>query len=150
MKGNKHTAHGRKQTRAKKGERRYERRIPIESLVPRRAQREETVELTVRGFYRGSVQMVADDGTAYICAKENTHGALYGYRVLAERIGRDRVIVERVLIHAHESIVGVLRERDGRLVLAPMERRLPAAIDVVGDAQGAQPGDIVRTDVQRW
>ena len=133
-----------------KGERRYERRIPIEQLMPRRTQREEAVELTVRGFYRGSVQMAADDGTAYICAKENTHGALYGDRVLAERIGRDRVIVVRVLVHAHESIVGVLREMDGRPVLVPMERRLPAAIDIVGALDGAQPGDIVRTDVQRW
>ena len=150
MKERKRPARGKKETRARKGERRYERRIPIEQLMPRRTQREEAVELTVRGFYRGSVQMAADDGTAYICAKENTHGALYGDRVLAERIGRDRVIVTRVLVHAHESIVGVLREQNGRPVLAPMERRLPAVIDIVGALDGAQPGDIVRTDVQRW
>lgn len=150
MKKQKQASRGPKRTRSRKDDRRFERRIPIEELVPRRTQREEAVELTVRGFYRGSVQMAADDGTAYICAKENTHGALYGDRVLAERIGRDRVIVARVLVHAHETIVGVLREREGQLVLAPMERRLPQAIDVVGPVEGAQPGDIVRTDVQRW
>ena len=125
MKKQKQASRGPTRTSSRKDDRRFERRIPIEELVPRRTQREEAVELTVRGFYRGSVQMAADDGTAYICAKENTHGALYGDRVLAERIGRDRVIVARVLVHAHETIVGVLREREGQLVLAPMERRLP-------------------------
>lgn len=150
MKRDKHTGRGARISRAKGAPRRYERRIPIGERLEQRAQRGETVELTVRGFSRGRVQMIADDGTAYLCAKDNTRGALDGDRVLAERIGRERVVVSRVLERAHASIVGVLRECEGRLVIAPLERRLPQAIAVVGPTEGAQIGDIVRTDVQQW
>ena len=54
MKREKHARPGRR-TREKKENRRFERRIPIDSLAPQRRQREEAVELTVGGFYRGSV-----------------------------------------------------------------------------------------------
>lgn len=127
------------------------RKIPGKGKkLPQRSQRGETVELTVRGFSRGSIQMLAEDGTAYLCAKDNAKGALYGDRVLAERMGRDRVIVNRVLEHAHEEIMGVLRERGNQWCIQPLERHLPAEIDVQQVEEGAQPGDIVRTRVQRW
>lgn len=130
---------------------RYVRRIAVKEFIrPERVQREQAVELTVRGFYRGAVQMIADDGTAFACAKENVHGALYGDRVVAERMGRDRVIVQKILVHAHETIIGVLRVREGKPYIAPLERRLPPAIDVIGGMNGAEENDIVRTDVQRW
>ena len=49
MKREKRASRGSAKARGK-GERRYERRIPIEQLMPQRTQREEAVELTVRGF----------------------------------------------------------------------------------------------------
>lgn len=54
-------------------------------------------------------------------AKDNARGALFGDTVLAERIGRDRVVVAKVVTHAHESIMGVLRVHDGVRVIQPLE-----------------------------
>lgn len=95
-----------------------------------RTQKEQKVQLTVRGMARGAIRMEAEDGTIYTCAKDNARGALFGDTVLAERIGRDRVVVAKVVTHAHENIMGVLRVHDGVRVIQPLERRLPAEIAV--------------------
>ena len=93
---------------------------PARDMRAQRTQKEQTVQLTVRGMARGAIRMEAEDGTIYTCAKENARGALFGDTVLAERIGRDRVIVAKVLTHAHENIMGVLRVHDGVRVIQPL------------------------------
>lgn len=123
---------------------------PARDMRVQRTQKEQTVQLTVRGMARGAIRMEAEDGTIYTCAKENARGALFGDTVLAERIGRDRVIVAKVLTHAHENIMGVLRVHDGVRVIQPLERRLPAEIAVADLHAEAEDGEIVRTHVTRW
>ncbi|MFR5788615.1 MAG: hypothetical protein ACLUHE_16960 [Christensenellales bacterium] len=103
--------------------------------APSAHKRNRTVQLTVRGMARGAIRMEAEDGTIYTCAKDNARGALFGDTVLAERIGRDRVVVAKVLTHAHENIMGVLRVHDGVRVIQPLERRLPAEIAVADTAR---------------
>ena len=76
---------------------------PARDMRAQRTQKEQTVQLTVRGMARGAIRMEAEDGTIYTCAKENARGALFGDTVLAERIGRDRVIVAKVLTHRPPS-----------------------------------------------
>ena len=121
---------------------------PARDMRAQRTQKEQTVQLTVRGMARGAIRMEAEDGTIYTCAKENARGALFGDTVLAERIGRDRVIVAKVLTHAHENIMGVLRVHDGVRVIQPLERRLPAEIAVADLHAEAEDGEIVRTIVE--
>lgn len=123
---------------------------PAAPVREMRTQKEQTVQLTVRGMSRGIIRMEAEDGTAFSCAKENARGALFGDTVLAERIGRDHVVVAKVLTHAHEYIMGVLRVHDGARVIQPLERRLPAEIAVADMNAEAEDGEIVRTHVVRW
>ena len=123
---------------------------PAAPVREMRTQKEQTVQLTVRGMSRGVIRMEAEDGTAFACAKENARGALFGDTVLAERIGRDHVVVAKVLTHAHEYIMGVLRVHDGARVIQPLERRLPAEIAVADMNAKAEDGEIVRTHVARW
>lgn len=136
--------------RAQEGERRFVRHVPLSELTAPRAQQEQAVELTVRGFYKGAIRMEAQDGTTLMCARENACGALFGDTVLAERIGRDRVIVTKVLTRAHENIMGVLRVHGDVRVILPLERRLPAEISVGEMNAQAEDGEIVRTRVTRW
>lgn len=123
---------------------------PMTPVREVRTQKDQTVQLTVRGMSRGVIRMEAEDGTAFACAKENARGALFGDTVLAERIGRDHVVVSKVLTHAHEYIMGVLRVHDGARVIQPLERRLPAEIAVADMIAEAEDGEIVRTRVVRW
>ena len=123
---------------------------PVRDMRARRTQKEQKVQLTVRGMARGAIRMEAEDGTIYTCAKDNARGALFGDTVLAERIGRDRVVVAKVVTHAHENIMGVLRVHDGVRVIQPLERRLPAEIAVADMHAEAEDGEIVRTHVTRW
>ncbi len=81
------------------------------------------MQLTVRGMARGAIRMEAEDGTIYLRERKRARSA-FGDTVLAERIGRDRVVVAKVLTHAHENIMGVLRVHDGVRVIQPLERRL--------------------------
>ena len=146
---------GRRETHGKynksKGTKHYERTLSLEGLIPNgRMQQTQQLVLTVRGFTRGMVQMQGEDGVTYLCSKENTHGALYGDKVAAERIGRERVVVRRVLEHAHEHIVGVLGMGKYDVYITPLERHLPPSIVVTGSLQGCVEGDIVRTKVAGW
>ena len=130
----------------------YVRTLSLEELTmdvvkPKKTQQ---LTLTVRGFQRGMVQMLCEDGTTLLCSKENAHGALYGDKVLGERIGRDRVVVRRVIEHAHEYIVGVLGMGKYDVYITPLERHLPSSILVTGSLQGCAEGDIVRTKVAGW
>ena len=86
-------------------------------LRGRREQRSELLALTVRGMSRGQIRMEAEDGTAYLCARDNARGALFGDVVEAERIGREQVVVRRVTSHAHPMVVGVLRLRESGAVI---------------------------------
>ena len=115
-----------------------------------REQRGETLVLAVRGMSRGQVRMEAEDGTAYLCTRDNARGALFGDTVEAERIGREQVIVRRVTVHAHPTVVGVLRLRESGAVIEPMERRLPSEIDAFAAEVPARDGDIVRAKIVRW
>ncbi len=117
---------------------------------PRREQRGEKVELTVRGMARRQIRMEMQDGTTLLCARDNARGALFGDRVEGERIGLDRVIVRRVLEHAHEQVVGVLRKRPGGALVEPLERHLPSEIAVEEGDVPAKDGDIVSTQIVRW
>ena len=117
---------------------------------PRREQRGEKVELIVRGMARGQIRMEMQDGTTLLCARDNARGALFGDRVEGERIGLDRVIVRRVLEHAHEQVVGVLRKRPGGALVEPLERHLPSEIAVEEGDVPAKDGDIVSTQIVRW
>ena len=115
-----------------------------------REQRGETLVLAVRGMSRGQVRMEAEDGTAYLCTRDNARGALFGDTVEAERIGREQVIVRRVTVHAHPTVVGVLRLRESGAVIEPMERRLPSEIGAFAAEVPARDGDIVRAKIVRW
>lgn len=139
------------------GKARFVRRIPISGFAspakknkPEGMEQRETLRLTVRGLFHGAVKMEAEDGTAYACARENAHGTLWGDVVEAERIGRERVRVRRVLERAHEEIVGVLHEKQGVRYILPLERRLPQGIAVRPGGEEAHDGDIVHTKVVRW
>lgn len=139
------------------GKARFVRRIPISGFAspakknkPEGKEQRETLRLTVRGLFHGAVKMEAEDGTAYACARENAHGTLWGDVVEAERIGRERVRVRRVLERAHEEIVGVLHEKQGVRYILPLERRLPQGIAVRPGGVEAHDGDIVHTKVVRW
>ena len=139
------------------GKARFVRRIPISGFAsPAKKnktegkEQRETLRLTVRGLFHGAVKMEAEDGTAYACARENAHGTLWGDVVEAERIGRERVRVRRVLERAHEEIVGVLHEKQGVRYILPLERRLPQGIAVRQGGEEAHDGDIVHTKVVRW
>ena len=139
------------------GKARFVRRIPISGFAsparknkPEGKEQRETLRLTVRGLFHGAVKMEAEDGTAYACARENAHGTLWGDVVEAERIGRERVRVRKVLERAHEEIVGVLHEKQGVRYILPLERRLPQGIAVRPGGEEAHDGDIVHTKVVRW
>ncbi len=143
------------------GKARYVRRIPISGFAApaktgknrqsgKEKEKRETLRLTVRGLLRGAVQMEADDGSIFTCSKENARGTLWGDVVEAERIGRERVRVQKVLQRAHEEIVGVLHEKQGVRFITPLERRLPQGIAVRPGGEQAQNGDIVHTRVVRW
>ena len=141
------------------GKARFVRRIPISGFASKAGkdkrggeekEKRETLRLTVRGLFHGAVKMEAEDGTAYACSRENARGTLWGDVVEAERIGRERVRVRRVLERAHEEIVGVLHEKQGERYILPMERRLPQGIAVRTGGEQAQDGDIVHTKVVRW
>ena len=119
------------------GRARYVRRIPISGLAsparknrPEDWEKRETLRLTVRGLYHGAVRLEAEDGSAFTCSRENARGTLWGDVVEAERIGRERVRVSRVLVRAHEEIIGVLHEKQGVRFITPLERRLPQGIAV--------------------
>ena len=141
------------------GKARFVRRIPISGFAsPAKSGKgrsedngkRETLRLTVRGLFHGAVRMEADDGSVLTCAKENARGTLWGDVVEAERIGRERVRVRRVLKRAHEEIIGVLHEKQGVRFIIPMERRLPQGIAVRPGGEEAHDGDIVHTKVVRW
>ncbi|MDY4542370.1 MAG: ribonuclease R [Candidatus Ventricola sp.] len=139
------------------GKARFVRRIPISGFAsparknkPEGKEQRETLRLTVRGLFHGAVKMEAEDGTAYACARENAHGTLWGDVVEAERIGRERVRVRKVLERAHEEIVGVLHEKQGVRYILPLERRLPQGIAVRPGGEEAHDGDVVHTKVVRW
>ena len=139
------------------GKARFVRRIPISGFAspagknkPEGKEQRETLRLTVRGLFHGAVKMEAEDGTAYACARENAHGTLWGDVVEAERIGRERVRVRRVLERTHEEIVGVLHEKQGVRYILPLERRLPQGIAVRPGGEEAHDGDVVHTKVVRW
>ena len=139
------------------GKARFVRRIPISGFAsparknkPEGKEQRETLRLTVRGLFHGAVKMEAEDGTAYACARENAHGTLWGDVVEAERIGRERVRVRKVLERAHEEIVGVLHEKQGVRYILPLERRLPQGIAERPGGEEAHDGDVVHTKVVRW
>ncbi|MGN0776499.1 MAG: ribonuclease R family protein, partial [Candidatus Ventricola sp.] len=141
------------------GKARYVRRIPIKGFAaPGKAgknkqedkEKRETLCLTVRGLLHGAVRMEAEDGSAFSCSRENARGTLWGDVVEAEKIGRERVRVRRVLQRAHEEIVGVLHEKQGVRFIMPLERRLPQGIAVRAGGEEAHDGDIVHTRVVRW
>ncbi len=137
--------------RAQREEPRFVRRIPLSDLqaAPQRAL-DNAIRLTVRGAARGDVRMESETGEVFLCARENAMGALFGDTVLAQTIGRSRVIVKTIEQHAHEEIVGLLKRDRGQLVLLPMERRLPPMIPVDTVEGEAQRGDIVLARVVRW
>lgn len=129
----------------------YVRTLQLDELYAQlQPQKTQQLELNVRGFLHGKIQMLAPDGTVLLCSKENARGALYGDRVIGERVGRDRVIVRRVIERAHEYIVGVLRMGKYDVYIVPLERHLPSSIVVTGSLQGCAEGDIVRTKVAGW
>ena len=140
------------------GAKRYVRRIPISGFASaskekkgeREKERRELLRLTVRGLYHGAVKMEAQDGAVYTCSKDSARGTLWGDIVEAERIGRERVVVRRVLERAHEEIIGVLHEKRGVRYILPLERRLPQGITVRPGGEEAHDGDIVHTKVVRW
>ena len=145
---------GRRETHGKYNKKKgthFERTLSLDALMSQTG-KEKTplLELTVRGFTRGMVQMVGKDGVTYLCSKESTRGALFGDTVTAERIGRERVVVRKVLVHAHEYIVGVLGMGKYDVYITPLERHLPSSILVTGSLQGCEEGDIVRTKVAGW
>ena len=134
-----------------KSGRRYVRRIPLSRLGGGgSAGQANTLKLTVRGLRSGRVMLEAADGTAYSCTKERSCGALWGDVVEAQPIGGQRVAVRRVLEHAHTEIVGLLREKEHKRFIIPLERRLPQGIAVAPGGAASQEGDIVRTRVLCW
>ena len=147
----------------------YVRRISLESLYAKEAtessrrrsgrpqekceqsgRRNPQLRLTVRGLRHGRVCMEAEDGTEYTASRDGAHGTLWGDAVLAELCGHERVHVVKVLERAHETIVGVLREKHGVRFIIPLERRLPQGIAVRPGGEAAKDGDIVHTRVIRW
>ena len=140
------------------GKKRYVRKIPISGFASadktgkqeKSKPQRELLRLTVRGLYHGSVKMEAADGTIYTCSKDSARGTLWDDIVEAERIGRERVAVRRVLERAHEQIIGVLHEKRGVRYILPLERRLPQGITVRPGGEIAHDGDIVQTKVVRW
>lgn len=140
-----------KPTRENETKARYMRRIALDGFdAPVTQKDEDAILLTVRGNYRGDVKMEAADGTQYRCAREHAMGALFGDQVRARIIGRERVIALAIEKHAHEQIVGLLKRHQGRLVILPLERRLPEMIDVIDVRCEAERGDIVLTRVVSW
>lgn len=138
------------------GRARHVRRIPISGFASPaktqkdKAEKREILRLTVRGLAHGAVRMETEDGSAFSCSRENARGTLWGDVVEAERIGRERVRVRKVLHRAHEEIVGVLHEKQGERFMVPLERRLPQGIAVRPGGEAAGDGDIVHTRVVRW
>jgi len=133
------------------GKARYVRHISLDGLsAPQRRAADDALLMTVCGNARGDVRLEAEDGTAYLCARENAMGALFGDQVCARVIGRERAIIQRIERHAHEEIVGLLKRHQGRLVIIPLERRLPPMIDVDRVSCEAERGDIVLTRVVSW
>ena len=129
----------------------YERTLSLDGLLSGAGEKSAPlVTLTVRGLTSGKVEMVGEDGVTYLCSRESARGALYGDKVAAERIGRERVVVRRILEHAHEYIVGVLGMGKYDVYITPLERHLPSSIVVTGSLQGCAEGDIVRTKVAGW
>lgn len=133
---------------------RYARSISLDELMEKGGMKKhepkQALELTVQGLRHGRICMEAEDGMQYFCSRENARGALFGDRVSAVPVDGDRVLVRRVLVHAHEHIVGVLRVRKNGLLLEPLERHLPSSIEVEGEGGTAKDGDIVRTRVTQW
>jgi hypothetical protein len=97
------------------GKPRYVRKIKISGFAsPEKERRNEDKKreplliLTVRGLYHGQVKMEAQDGSVFLCSKESARGTLWGDTVEAQKIGRERVMIRRVIERAHEEIIGVL------------------------------------------
>ena len=144
------------------GHGRYVRRIPISGFASatkekggsrngdKQQEKREMLRLTVRGLYHGAVKMEAEDGSVFTCSKDSARGTLWGDVVQAQKIGRERVVVRRVLERAHEEIIGVLHEKRGVRYIIPLERRLPQGIAVRPGGETARDGDIVHTKVVRW
>ncbi len=130
---------------------RYVRRISLDGFsLPAENADDDAVLLTVKGSVRGDVRLEAADGAQFLCSRENAKGALFGDTVRAKLIGRERAIVLHIEKHAHEQIVGLLKRHQGRLVILPLERRLPEMIDVIDVSCEAERGDIVLTRVVSW
>lgn len=142
------------------GQKRYVRKIPISGFASadkksdkkaeEKKKKRELLRLTVRGLYHGAVKMEAEDGSIFVCSKDSARGTLWGDIVEAERIGRERVVVCKVIQRAHEEIIGVLHEKRGVRYILPLERRLPQGIAVCPGGEKAHDGDIVHTKVVRW
>ncbi|MBR5288252.1 MAG: ribonuclease R [Clostridia bacterium] len=151
MKQKPHHGHHGKTAQARSEKPRYVRRISLDDFAPTVAPADDGASLmTVKGMIRGDVRLEAEDGTQYLCSRENAVGALFGDTVCAKIISRDRAVVLRIEKHAHEQIVGLLKRHQGRLVILPLERRLPEMIDVIDVTCDAQRGDIVLTRVVSW
>lgn len=136
---------------------RYVRKIRMEGFASpdkekKRNQKpkESLLTLTVRGLYHGQVKMESQDGTVYVCSKDSARGTLWGDTVEALKIGRERVIVKRIISRAHEEITGVAHDKRGLRYIIPLERRLPQGIAVRPGGEEVQDGDIVHTRVVRW
>jgi len=130
---------------------RYVRRISLDGFaVPPGYADETAVMMIVKGSARGELRLETSDGAAYLCSRDNAKGALFGDTVRAKVIGRERAIVLGIEKHAHEQIVGLLKRHQGRLVILPLERRLPEMIDVIDVSCEAERGDIVLTRVVSW
>ena len=108
------------------------------------------VLMTVRGYARGELRLMAQDGAAYTCPREQAMGALFGDEVLAKIIGREYAVVTRVEKRAHEEIVGLLKRHHDGLAIIPLERRLPSPIPVDRVSCEAERGDIVLTRGVSW
>ena len=106
--------------------------------------------MTVCGYSHGDVYLLDESGAQYLCDRSAARGALYGDAVLARAIGRERAVVDRVTARAHEEIVGLLKRHQDRLVILPLERRLPPMIPVDSVECDAERGDIVLARVVQW
>lgn len=124
--------------------------------IPGKKRGGQDMEMTAKGLVRGRLLLEADDGGVRYCARAQACGALWGDRVLARCVGEDGAAVRRVLLRAHETMLGVLGVGERKAAFDPLERRLPRWLRVDGSPQevleetGARDGDIVRARVVRW
>ena len=52
---------------------------PARDMRVQRTQKEQTVQLTVRGMARGAIRMEAEDGTIYLRERKRARSALWRY-----------------------------------------------------------------------